>query len=88
MIEHEHGHEHRCITIEVSSIDGYQGGETPRSFVLGERTVPITEILDRWYEPDGSYYRVRGGDGDLYIIWHNVGMDFWELRGFRVGRRD
>lgn len=72
----------RAISITVQCYSGYKGDETPRSFILGEKTVAIEGILDRWYEPEASYFRVRAGDGAIYIIRHNEGIDSWELTFF------
>ncbi len=54
----------------------------PRSFVLGERTIEVDDLLDRWYGDDATYFRVRGGDGHLYVLKHLRGHDRWELTSF------
>jgi len=30
----------------------------------------VEEVLDRWYGPDYTYFRVRASDGHCYILRH------------------
>lgn len=71
------------IPIRVDCYAGYRGEETPRRFLIGSRQVEIAEILDRWLAPDHRYFKVRGDDGDLYILRHDPGQDRWELTLFQ-----
>ena len=60
----------------------------PRRFVLGESTIEVDDLLDRWYSNDADYFRVRGGDGHLYVLKHVRDCDAWELTSFtRHGSR-
>jgi hypothetical protein len=62
--------------------------EGPRRFVLGERTIEVDDLLDRWYGGDADYFRVRGGDGHLYVLKYLRDDDRWELSSFtRRGSR-
>ena len=54
----------------------------PLRFVLGEQTIEVDDLLDRWYGDDATYFRVRGGDGHLYVLKHERGNDRWELTSF------
>jgi hypothetical protein len=65
------------ITVECYA--GYRGEETPRRFRLGERSVDVREVLDQWLAPDHRYFKVRGDDGEVYILRHDTGVDRWEL---------
>ena len=49
--------------IHVECHAGYRGEETPRRFFLGERTIEVADILDRWLGPVHRYFKVRGDDG-------------------------
>jgi hypothetical protein len=69
--------------LRVECHAGYRGEETPRRFQLGSSTVEVQEILDRWLAPDHRYFKVRGEDGDLYILRHAVSLDDWELTLYR-----
>ena len=60
----------------------------PLSFVLGDHTIEVDDLLDRWYGDDATYFRVRGADGHLYVLKHLRGNDRWELTSFtRHGSR-
>ncbi|MGH7767295.1 MAG: hypothetical protein ACREQP_07555 [Candidatus Binatia bacterium] len=58
------------------------GEEKPVRFVLGGRYIKIDDIMDRWYSPQGSYYRVLGEDGNFYILKGPADDELWELVSF------
>ena len=68
--------------MRVDCYAGYKGEETPRRFYLGERVVDIVEVSDRWLTPAYAYFKVRGDDGNTYILRHDVGPGHWELTMF------
>ncbi len=68
------------LTVECYA--GHRAQETPQRFFLGERKVEVIEILDRWLAPDHRYFKVRGEDGAVYILRHDVAADRWELTMF------
>lgn len=67
------------MRIAVACHAGYRGEETPRRITLDRRTVTVTEIIDRWLAPDHRYFKLRGDDGALYILRHDVISASWEL---------
>ena len=71
------------MKIRVECYSGYRGEETPRRFWLDERPVEITEVVDRWLDPDHRYFKVVGDDGAIYILRHDSGSCTWELAFFR-----
>jgi hypothetical protein len=65
-----------------------RAADGPRRFVLGEHTIEVDDLLDRWYGDDADYFRVRGGDGHLYVLKYLREHDRWELSSFtRRGSR-
>ena len=54
----------------------------PQRFVLGEHTIDIEALLDRWYGATVDYFRVRGDDGDTYVLKHVRPFGRWELACF------
>jgi hypothetical protein len=78
--------EHK-FNIRAECYAGYRGEETPRRFFLRERQVEIADVLDRWLAPDHRYFKVRGDDGGLYVIRHDVSSNRWELKMFDSGKR-
>jgi hypothetical protein len=67
------------FVLRVECYAGYRGEESPRRFWLGAREVEVAEELDRWLAPDHRYFKVRGDDGDVYILRHDPELDRWEL---------
>jgi protein-tyrosine phosphatase len=72
--------------VQVECYAGHKASESPRSFVWGDRTYTVVDIVDRWRE--GSldeksealdYFKVRVDDGSTYIIRRNRLFDSWAL---------
>jgi hypothetical protein len=59
-----------------------------KCFHLGGRRVEVIENLDRWFGPDYAYFKVRGDDGNLYILRLDEARDAWELTMFRHPRAE
>jgi hypothetical protein len=73
------------LRVSVECYAGHRGEESPRAFTLGERRVVVEEEIDRWLEPAHRYFKVRGGDGHVYILRHDIPSDTWELTLFSAG---
>ena len=71
------------MTVAVESYAGYRSGERPLRFRLGERWFRVEEVLDRWYDPQAIYFRVRADDGNLYVLRHAEAEDLWTLAAYR-----
>lgn len=52
---------------------------TPLRLHFGTRVIEVGEILDRWLGADHGYVKLRGDDGRLYIVRHDVASGRWEL---------
>lgn len=77
--------DHR-LQIGVTCYAGYRGEETPRWLTLGDRRVEVVEVIDRWLDPRHRYFKLRGDDGGVYLVRHDVAEDAWELTLFDSGR--
>lgn len=71
------------MTLRVECYAGHRGEETPRAVIIDERRVDVVEILDRWLAPDHRYFKLKGSDGDVYILRHDCASDAWELTLFQ-----
>jgi hypothetical protein len=69
------------VRIQVEFPMGRNAGR-PLRFVLGEQTIEVQDLLDRWYGEQVDYFRVRDQDGHLYVIKHLRAQDRWELTSF------
>jgi hypothetical protein len=79
---------HGDFTIRVESGADPAGEAIPCRFYLGARPVEVAEVIDRWLGTERSYFKVRGDDGDVYILLHEhepVQGFYWELKLFTSG---
>lgn len=63
----------------VTCYAGYKADERPTSFERGGTPLAVTEVLDRWYDRDGNYFKVRAEDSKEYLLRHDLDQDSWEL---------
>ncbi len=70
------------IRIGVECYAGYKGEETPRRLHFGHKSVEAVEIMDQWLAARHPYFKVRGANGAVYILRHNVAENVWELTMF------
>lgn len=75
-----------AFTLRVACSTGDRGEESPCRFFLKSREIGVREIIDRWLAPDHRYFKVRGDDGAMYILRHEVAADSWELTLFDPNR--
>ena len=73
----------RPFKIEVHSYSGYKAGETPRRFTLGAKTYEIDLVMDRWYGPDYSYFKVRTVGGPVFILKYSDHSGGWDLEFYK-----
>jgi hypothetical protein len=73
------------MRVRVEAHAGYRADESPRRFWLGEGSVEVVDILDRWRGEDADHFRVRGGDGHTYVLKRLNAPEregVWELVSF------
>ncbi|HSA62782.1 MAG TPA: hypothetical protein VLE03_11150 [Nitrospiraceae bacterium] len=63
----------------VEAYAGYKGEETPRAFTLDGIRLAVAEVIDRWYTNTHSYFRVRAGDDQRYVLRFHFDEGLWEL---------
>lgn len=76
------------MQVKVECYSGYKADERPLCFYLGARRHQVKEVLDHWYGPEDTYFRVRSDDGNVYILRHtrNSPDHAWTLESFRRDR--
>lgn len=70
------------MRVKVDAYSGHTANERPLRFTLGERTVEVIDVLDRWYGETERYFRVSGDDGNTYVLKYIEREDQWELASF------
>ena len=77
------------MEVRVECYAGRKADERPLRFTLAGRMFEVEEVLDQWYGPDETYFRVRADDGHLYILRHHEREedDRWTLESFRRARQ-
>jgi hypothetical protein len=79
------------LGIYVDAYSGFKANERPVRFWLDETlhatdltgTYEIEAVEDRWYDPNGEYFKVRTVEGKRYILRYVEREDQWTLqRGF------
>ena len=71
------------IGVRVQCYSGRKGDERPIRFELNGREYLVEEVVDQWYGPSDTFFKVRADDGGLYILRHNPKSDVWSLESYR-----
>jgi len=71
--------ERRLLSVDVECYAGHRGEQTPRVLILGDRRIAVAEVIDAWLTPDHPYFKLRGEDGQTYLVRHDERADTWEL---------
>jgi hypothetical protein len=71
--------------LKVDCYAGYKANQRPRAFSLGKKQLLIKKILDQWYGPDHTYFKVMAEDANSYILRYSEAKDQWALVFFKEG---
>jgi len=73
------------MKLHVECYSGRKADERPIRFRLDEQEYAVEEVLDQWYGPDHTFYKLRADDGNLYILRRETSVPegCWELVSFR-----
>jgi hypothetical protein len=67
------------MQVQVETYVDERGAEKLRRFRLDSRVVEVADNIDQWHGADYRYVKVRGSDGNVYILRHNEVRVEWEL---------
>jgi hypothetical protein len=56
------------LPIRVDAYSGYKANERPEAFTLDEQVYEIAAVLDQWYEPSATYFKVQSTEGKTYLL--------------------
>ena len=71
------------MRVEVESYEGFRGAEMLRRVRMDGRDIEIAENIDQWCGAGYRYHKVKGQDGNLYILRLDEGRAEWELTMFQ-----
>jgi hypothetical protein len=71
--------------LKVDCYAGYKANQRPLAFSLGKKRMGIQKILDQWYGPDHTYFKIVAEDANIYILRYMEADDHWELVFFKEG---
>ena len=65
------------VQVETYAEEG--GAEKLRRFRFDDRVVEVADNIDQWHGADYRYVKVRGSDGNVYVLRHDEVRAEWEL---------
>src|SRR5208337_1851469 len=83
------GHNSNDMNVAVECYAGRKAEERPVRFRLEGREYLVEEVLDQWYGPEDVFFKIRGDDGNVYILRHETSVldGEWDLVSFRELKR-
>src|SRR5216117_1390940 len=67
------------LPIHVDEYSGRTANQRPRSFSLDKRLYEIAAVLDQWYEPSATYFKVQTEEGKVHLLRYDGQSDEWTL---------
>jgi hypothetical protein len=74
------------VQVRVETFAGHGGVEMPRRVYFDERCIEVVDNLDQWHGLDYRYFKLRGDDGNLYILRLDEPCAEWSLTLFESAR--
>jgi hypothetical protein len=73
------------MNLRVECYAGSKADEHPVRFHIGQQVRMVEEVLDQWYGPNDSFFKVRADDGNLYVLRRDGSTPegIWTLESFR-----
>jgi hypothetical protein len=64
--------------IKVNAYSGYKANERPVNFTIGDKSINIVDVIDRWVEPDRDCFKVKDDNGKIYCLYWFREKDVWQ----------
>jgi hypothetical protein len=61
----------------VAGRNRYKANERPQQFTLDEDIYEIAAVLDQWYEPSATSFKVHITEGKTYLLHYDEDTDEW-----------
>jgi hypothetical protein len=69
-----------ALVIYVDEYSGHTANQRPRSFTLDEQVFDVEAVLDQWYAPSATYFKVQAACGKVYLLRYDGQEDEWTLQ--------
>lgn len=76
------------MQVQVKVHEQREGQRVPCGLTLDGREILVADVLDQWPGTDHRYFKVRGDDGNVYILRLDEKRAHWELILFQTPRVD
>jgi hypothetical protein len=73
--------------VHVETYSGYKVDERPVRVTIDGEPREVAEVEDRWYSPGASFFRVRLGTGERYVLRRIEAQEIWVLEAYRSADR-
>lgn len=67
------------MQVQVESYVDEDGIEKLRRIRFDNRQIEVAENIDQWHGADYRYFKVKGSDGNLYMLRHDDIRADWQL---------
>jgi hypothetical protein len=71
------------MRVHVESYPDRHAADAPKRFWLHGRDIEVIDNIDQWHGPDYRYFKLKGEDGNLYILRLDEARAEWELIMFQ-----
>src|SRR6059036_3950464 len=68
------------LPIHVDEYSGHTANQRPPSFTLDEELYEIAAVLDQWYEPSATYFKVQSTERKTYLLRYDEPAEEWTLQ--------
>jgi hypothetical protein len=68
------------LPVYVDAYSGYKANERPRQFTLDDEIYEMAAVLDQWYEPSATYFKVQSTEMKIYLLRYDEETDEWTLQ--------
>jgi hypothetical protein len=65
------------MIVRVQCYAGRKADERPVRFRIGDRDYLVEEIVEQWYGPDATFYKVRADGDHLYLLSLHASTGTW-----------
>ena len=65
--------------LKVIAYSGFAGEQEPKALIYEDERLDVLGVADRWYDPEGKYFKVRASDGAIYLLRCDAVTLEWSL---------